>query len=183
MTVRAGTAYRRLFHAAGKFCENQLKACSLRASIRHVYRHLFVSKKAAVDNNIAQLPLGKQSTCRELVNIKLKYATSLQILKKKKKINFCQNSHSTVYRLHYFRTRAFYPIAWLADRIFQTCHSDADATLIDSGCLSPAFSNRAHYRDRVVILCFTRSHHFRGLRLCAAAAPASANERGQARSR
>ena len=39
MTVCAGIA-------AGKLCEHQLKACSLSASIRHVYRHHLFPKKA-----------------------------------------------------------------------------------------------------------------------------------------
>ena len=43
--VYAGTR-RQLFRAAGKFCENQLKACGLSVSIRHTYRHLFVFRKA-----------------------------------------------------------------------------------------------------------------------------------------
>jgi len=46
MMVRAGTAYGHLFHAAGQFCENQLKACSPNASIRRMYRHFFFSKKS-----------------------------------------------------------------------------------------------------------------------------------------
>jgi len=45
MMVRADTAYGHLFHAAGQFCENQLKACSLNASIRRAYRHLFSFQK------------------------------------------------------------------------------------------------------------------------------------------
>ena len=35
----------RLFHAAYKFWENQLKACGLDANIRHACRHLFVFRK------------------------------------------------------------------------------------------------------------------------------------------
>jgi len=30
--IRTGMAYRRLFHAAGRFCENQFEACELSAS-------------------------------------------------------------------------------------------------------------------------------------------------------
>jgi len=35
-----------LFHGVGKFYEKQLKVSSLSASIRHAYRHLFISKKS-----------------------------------------------------------------------------------------------------------------------------------------
>ena len=44
--VSAGMAYRQLFHAADKFCETHLEACGLSANIRHVYWHLFVSRKS-----------------------------------------------------------------------------------------------------------------------------------------
>ena len=44
VSVRTGTAYRYLFHSAGKFCENQLKACSVGVSIRQAYRHPFSKK-------------------------------------------------------------------------------------------------------------------------------------------
>jgi len=37
VTVHIGTVYRHVFHAAGKFCENELKACDL----SDVYQHLF----------------------------------------------------------------------------------------------------------------------------------------------
>jgi len=33
VTIRAGTAYRHLFHAADKLSENRVKACSLSARI------------------------------------------------------------------------------------------------------------------------------------------------------
>jgi len=36
--------YRHLFHAADKLCENQLKACSLSANVRHAYRHFLFPK-------------------------------------------------------------------------------------------------------------------------------------------
>jgi len=39
---RRYTAYQYFFRAAGKFCENELKACGLDASIT---QHVFVSKK------------------------------------------------------------------------------------------------------------------------------------------
>jgi len=38
--------YWHLFHAADIFCENQLKACSLNASVSHACWHIFVSKSA-----------------------------------------------------------------------------------------------------------------------------------------
>lgn len=44
VTVRSGTAYWHLSHAAGKICDNQMKAFGLSSSIRHAFRHLFVSK-------------------------------------------------------------------------------------------------------------------------------------------
>jgi len=45
VTVHANMMYRHLFHAADIFCENQLKACSLNASVSHACWHIFVSKK------------------------------------------------------------------------------------------------------------------------------------------
>ena len=46
VTVRADMAYRRHFHAAGKFWENQLPACSLSVSIRNAsYRRLLFPQK------------------------------------------------------------------------------------------------------------------------------------------
>jgi len=40
------------FDAAGKFRENQRRACSRSASIRYAYRHVFASNKALVSINI-----------------------------------------------------------------------------------------------------------------------------------
>ena len=53
-TVCASTVYRQLFHPARTFCENQLKACCLSASIRHAYQHFFVSKKALITTTTKQ---------------------------------------------------------------------------------------------------------------------------------
>ena len=49
VAVRTGTAYRRLFHTAGgKFCENQLKTCSLSASVRYASSARFCFPKKAL---------------------------------------------------------------------------------------------------------------------------------------
>jgi len=56
VTVCACRAYQHLFCAAGKFCENQPKARSLSAVVRHAYRQsgifLFPEKSQTVTVNL-----------------------------------------------------------------------------------------------------------------------------------
>jgi len=45
MMVHAGAAYQYLFILQANFMKINLKDCGLGASIRHAFRHVFVSKK------------------------------------------------------------------------------------------------------------------------------------------
>jgi len=46
VTVHSGVHTGNLFHAAGKFCKNQLTAFVLSASISHAHQHIFLFQKA-----------------------------------------------------------------------------------------------------------------------------------------
>ena len=60
--IATGSMYRHLFHDAGKFCENQLKACRLSASIRRGS----VNNSDAVGkiNNLCHCTLCTQDKCK-----------------------------------------------------------------------------------------------------------------------
>jgi len=60
-----------VLRAAGKFCENQFKACSLSAIIRHAYGHLFLPKtlqKSKCEENAIRTP---QTILGYLFNIRI----------------------------------------------------------------------------------------------------------------